>query len=181
MKQVKINLLKFRRSVSEEQYDREKHWFRLILGGLIGVVVVTVGVWGVNLWYSQALEKVERGIATATRELANSQEVNVKQIYLKSRLALVSEFLAGRAQTREALSQVFSLEIPGVIVSGVTLETEELLAVQLTAENAVKLARVIEYYREEQYFVQVVSEGIVRTKEGEYQLKLSLYLPQEST
>lgn len=177
---LKINLLKSRHTLSEREYLREQQWYRYSLIGLVVVVVVALAAVGYQLILGSRLAAVEDGISQATRELAGYTDANAKQIYLKSRLNLISAFLDSRSVSREALQNVFSITIPGVVLTGVKFGDDNLVLAQFEADNAVVLAGLVDYLQaDNQFFVQAVSRGVTRSDKGKYRMETELTIPKE--
>ena len=175
-----INLLKNRHTLSETEFKREQDLFRYSLIGFVVAVVLSLAMLGYQIFLSSRLGGIEDGIATSTAQLAEYTEANAQQIYLKSRLKLITSFLDARSVSRQAIQNMFSIEIPGVIVSGVSFESDNTLRAQFTADDVLALEQVLDYLEEENgFFVQTVSEGVVRTAEGSYQLQAMLTIPKE--
>jgi len=176
-----INLLKNRHTISEKDYKREESLFRYAIVSFAGIVVVTMalGIWQFVL--SSKLGEIEDGIIQATEELAGLAEANAQQLYLKSRLKLITSYLEDRSVTRQALEQVFSYSIPGVVVTGMGFESDKVMLVQLTAENALDLGAAVDFLsNDETFFLQAVSRGVTRSKEGSYHMEVLLTIPKES-
>lgn len=175
-----INLLKNRHSLSEKDYLREQEIFRYSLIGLVSMVVVSIAIVSYQFVLTNKLNRVEKGIKKSTSELMEYTEANAKQIYLKSRLQLISSFLEARSVSREAIENIFSLTIPGVTVSSMSFESDNVIKTQFTAKDVLVLESLVNYLSEDKgFFIQAVSEGISRTQEGEYQLQVMLTVPKE--
>lgn len=175
---MKINLLKTRRVLSEKEYLAERGYLRISIVALLIVLFIVVAMASWNFILSNKLAQVEKGIATATKEMQNLTEANAQQLYLKSRLNLISGFLSDRSLSREALQQVLSINIPGVNIGGVSNVAENELEVKVDASDAFSLIEAVNYYKNDnKFFIQVVSKGITRDAEGKYQLSLILTIP----
>lgn len=176
---LSINLLKNRHTLSEREYQREQEMYKYSLIGLVVAVVVTLAVVSYQLILAGKLKKIEATIATATAQLAGYTDANAKQIYLKSRLKLISSFLDARSISREALQNVFSINIPGVVLSGVNFEADNVVSVNFTADDVLVMSGLLDYLQQDNgFFVQAVSEGITRSAEGKYQLQARLTIPE---
>lgn len=174
-----INLLKRRHTLSEREYQREQDLYRYSLIGFIMIVVLTLSLVTYQLFLTSRLKSIEMAIAQATKELVGYTDANAKQIYLKSRLKLITSFLDARSVSREALQNIFSIVIPGVVLSGVSFESNNLILVKFVADNVLVLSQLLDYLsQEEGFFVQTVSRGITRASAGEYQLQVELTIPE---
>lgn len=177
---ISINLLKDKHALTEKQYQLEKLYLRYSVVALVIMVVLTLALSSWALFLSLKLKGVEDKITNSTKELANLTEANAEQLYLKSRLVLITSFLDNRSVQREALQKIFSQTIPGVVVSAVGFEGDNKLAVQMTADNANSLGEVLLVYgKSTDFFVQTVGRGITKGQDGSYQLQLSLTIPKE--
>lgn len=182
MVNVSTNLLKNRRTLSEKDYQRERNGLRYSIIGLVVVVVVVISLSAWNLFLTSKLSGIERGITAASAEMEGLVQANAQQVYLKSRLSLITNFLSSRATTRESLQKVLSTEIPGTHIAGASFIDETTLSVQYSADESKALSGLLRYYQSDtDYFTQVVSNGLTRTKEGNYQLSLALTLPKGET
>lgn len=182
MVNVTTNLLKNRRTLSEKDYQRERTSLRYSVIGLIVVVVVVISLSAWNLFLATRLSGIESGIKSASAEMEGLVQANAQQVYLKSRLSLITDFLSSRGTTRESLQKVLSTEIPGTHISGVAFVDETTLAVSYAADESAALTNLLNYYQADtEYFTQVVSTGLSRAKEGGYQLSLALSLPKGDT
>lgn len=175
---LSINLLKDKYALSEKDYQKEKRYLYYGVVAFVGATVVTLalGLWSIFL--AGKLGKIETTITQATAELAGLTEANAEQVYLKSRLELITKFLDNRAVEREALQKVFSLSIPGVVVASVGFEDKGTLMVQMTASDVEALTQAIATFGEStDFFVQVVGRGVTKSQDGSYQVQISLTLP----
>lgn len=176
---VTINLLKNRHTLSEAEYQRERNFYRYAMLSLVMVMVVTVAISIWQLVLSRELASLESSIGASTKELAGLSSANAKQIYLKSRLKLITAFLDDRSVARQALQRIFSINIPGVSVSGASFESESVLSVQATANDVLSLSQLIDYLtNDNDFFLQIVSRGITRLPDGKYQMDVSLTIPK---
>lgn len=177
---IAINLLKDKYSLSEKDYQKEKQYlqYSAVMFAFIFVVSTSMGLW--SLFLSRRLSLAEADISRATAELANLADANAQQIYLKSRLNLITSFLSGRSVEREAMQKVFSIDIPGVVVSGAGFEGENTIRMQLTASNVESFAQAVDYLsKSSSFFTQVVSSGISRTQDSKYQMQILLTIPKK--
>jgi len=176
---VNINLLKNRHTLSEADYQKERNYYKYSIVSMVVVVAVTLGV---SIWQfvlTRQLNGIEEKITNSSKNLQNLSEASAMQIYLKSRLKLITAFLDEREVSRQALQRVFSVEIPGVIISGASFESDNVLKVQATATDALSLSQFVDYVSKgDEFFVQIISEGISRTQSGEYQMNLLLTIPK---
>ncbi|MFH2019722.1 MAG: hypothetical protein ABII80_03865 [bacterium] len=177
----KINFLKNTPTLSDQSYQKERDYFRYSIVGVIVVIVIMLGgfIWQYVL--TRRFEETENRITEMNQQLIGLTEASAQQIYLKSRLKLIEQFLSDRTVSREAIQQVFSLTIPGVIVSGVSFEDDNTITLQTEADDVLSFANLVDYFSEDtRFFLQVVSKGVSRSDVGVYQMQLSLTLPQES-
>lgn len=148
---------------------------------LVVAVVITIAVVSWQVILSVRLKGIETEISSLTTELAGLADANAKQIYLKSRLKLIADFLDQRKVARQALQRVFSISSEGVIVSGATFESEQVMAVQFSAQDVFALERLLDLLGEDTgFYLQVVSKGISRVEDGGYQLDVLMTIPQEA-
>lgn len=179
MVDIRINLLKNRSTLSEAEYRREREALRKAVYGLVVVVVVLMALSIWNLVLTVRLKKIETEITESSREMQGLVRASASQIYLKSRLQLITSFLNERSLMRESLQKVLSNETPGTHISKTTFVGENILRIQVSAMDSAALSEVLKYYQESNvYFIQVVSRGISRTKDGSYQLSLDLTIPR---
>ncbi|KKU87886.1 MAG: hypothetical protein UY18_C0024G0010 [Microgenomates group bacterium GW2011_GWF2_47_9] len=178
---IAINLLKNRHTLSERDYQKEQKYFQT---ALILVVVVVVLSLAVSIWrylLIRRLSSVEVRAANATRQLAGLTTANASQVYLKSRLKLISSFLDDRTIARQAFQRVFSLDIPGAVVTSASFVDDTKLSMQVQASNVLTLSSVVDYFSEDTgFFIQVVSGGVTRQADGKYQVDLLLTIPKGS-
>ena len=176
---IGINLLKRRSGITQKQYILEKKVFTWSIISFVLVVVVSIVIFVMNLLNTRKLENVEEGIAEMNAKFAGMQEANFRQLYLKNRLGLIESFFTSRVASREALQRVFSIDVPGVNVAGVSFEGETVIKLQLNAFNINSLSDVYEYFEaEDGFFIQVVNRGVSRNDVGEYVMQLELTLPK---
>ncbi|KKU44655.1 MAG: hypothetical protein UX62_C0053G0010 [Microgenomates group bacterium GW2011_GWA2_46_7] len=179
MVDIRINLLKNRSTLSEAEYRKEREALRRAVYGIVVVVVVLIALSIWNLVLTVRLKKIETEITDASREMQGLVQASASQIYLKSRLQLITDFLNERSIMRESLQKVLSNETPGTHISKTTFIGENILRIQVSADDSAALTEVLKYYQENNaYFIQVVSQGISRTKDGSYQLSLDLTIPR---
>lgn len=176
---VKINLLKNRHTLSEAEYQRERQYYRYALTGLTMAVVVTLAV---SIWQfilTRQLNSLEETIGQSTQKLVGLAEANAKQIYLKSRLKLITAFLDDRTVARQSIQRVFSISVPGVSVSSATFESDSVLRIQATATDVLSFSNLVDYLQNDtDFFLQVVSRGVTRLQDGTYQMDLALTIPK---
>lgn len=179
MVDVKTNLLKKRQTLSEKDYQKEQSYLRWSILSFVVVVllVVAISIW--NFFLTRQLSNIEQAITTTSREMQGLAEASAQQVYLKSRLTLVTGFLADRSLARESLQNIFNTDIPGTHLAGVTFESESTLAVQFGSESSTSLEQVLNYFGGDTgYFTQAVSRGITKASDGTYLLSLALSLPK---
>ncbi|MBP9670000.1 hypothetical protein KBD75_01215 [Candidatus Woesebacteria bacterium] len=178
MVDVRTNLLKNRPTLSEKEYEQERRYLRSAVVSLVVVVVVVIALSVWNLVLTKRLATTEKSLANASKEMQGLSLASAQQIYLKSRLNLVTEFLKDRSIARESLQKIFSMNFDGVHVSGMAFESETVLSITYTANSTKSLDDLIRYYEADNgYFTQAVSQGISRSKDGNYQLIVALTLP----
>lgn len=179
---IAINLLKDKFTLSEKEYQREKMYLQYAVVLFVIIFVVTIALALVSFFFSSRLATIEDEIARGTNELASYTEANAQQVYLKSRLQLITAFLDDRTITREAMQRIFSISIPGVVISGLGFESDNTVSVQMTADSASSLTAAIETLSQPtEFFTQVVSRGISRLTDGGYQVQVLLTIPRSGT
>jgi hypothetical protein len=181
MADIKTNLLKNRHTLSEKEYEQERKYLRWSIIGLIVIVitVVALSVW--NFTLTRKLADIEQAITTSSKEMQGLVQASAQQVYLKSRLQLVTGFLADKSVTRESLQKIFATSIEGVNVGAVAFESESVITVQYVSDSSAALKRLLAYYEEDTgYFLQAVSRGLSRSKEGNYQMTVAVTLPKEN-
>lgn len=179
MVDVRTNLLKNRQTLSEKDYQKERKVLRGAIVALVVTVVIAVSLSIWNLMLTRELGGIEKSITATSKEMQGLTQASAQQIYLKSRLKLVTDFLHDRSITREALQKVLSTNIPGTHISGLDFESEYAMGVQYIADDSSALSALLDYYEgDTDYFIQSVSRGLTKSRDGSYQLSLSLSLPQ---
>lgn len=176
---IAINLLKDKYALSEEDFQKEKKFLQYSVVFFVVVTVVTsaLGLW--TIFLANRLSGIETRIAVATKELASLTDASAEQLYLKSRLQLITSFLDNRSVEREALQKIFSTSIPGVVVSGVKFESDSTILVQLTATDAETFSNAITSFgKSSNFFTQVVNRGVTKGQDGTYQVQLLLTIPR---
>lgn len=178
MVNIKINLLKNRPALSEREYQREHNVLRW---SLVALVMIVLGVVALSLWkvvLVRNLTEVETEMAAASRDIQGLVQANASQIYLKSRLKLITAYLTERTVIRESLQKVLANDVAGTHVDGASFIEDNLLRIQVAAGTNEALEEALKYYQASgASFVQVVSRGITRSRDGQYQLTLDLTLP----
>jgi len=178
MASMKINLLKDHHVLSEREYSRERSLLRYSVVGLVVLLFLMMAVFFWNFILANKLSGIESSITMASNQLKGLAEANAQQLYVKNRLSLISDFLADRAVSREALQQILTLQIEGVTIGGITYVGDNEVSVTVQANNAEILGRAIEYYKTENgFFPQVVAKGISLQKDGKYEMILILTIP----
>jgi hypothetical protein len=179
MVDVRTNLLKNRHTLSEKDYQRERSLLKgsIIVVVIVAVVVVALSVW--NLVLTQKLSTIETGLTESSKEMQGLTLASAQQVYLKSRLNLVTGFLNERGVARESLQKVFSTDITGVHVGAVAFESDTVLSIEYQANSSAALDKLIAYYENDTgYFTQVTTSGLSRSKDGAYQMQVNLTLPE---
>lgn len=179
MVDIKTNLLKNRRTLSEKDYQKERDYLRWSVVGMIVVVLVTIAMSLWNFVLSSRLSSIDKALTTVSKEMQGLTKPSSQQVYLKSRLKLLTGFLAERSFTRESLQKIFSTTVPGSHISGLSFENETMLAVTYTSDSIFTLNDLLNYYQGDTgYFTQVVSRGLSRDIDGKYQMTLAMTLPK---
>jgi Tfp pilus assembly protein PilN len=181
MANLQVNLLKNKRTLTEKDYQRERNYLRLSLvaGISVGVVVVALTLW--NFFMKQKLTTVQGEIAQAAAELQAFTQANAEQLYLKSRLGLITEFLDDQSLARQALQELFAIVIPGVNIGSMEFLDGYTVRIQLTALDVSAFNAAIDYFKQENsFFSQVVSRGVSQDSEQNYQLTLDLSIAKGS-
>lgn len=179
MVDLKINLLKNRPTLSEKDYQKEKNYLRYSIFALITVVAIVAAFSAWSLILTRQVTGIEEALTTTSKEMQGLSEASAQQVYLKSRLKLISGFLSDRSLTREAMQKILSTSIPGAHVAGVVFEGKTQIGVQYVSDNVSSLTQLLRYYEADTgYFLHVESKGLSRSKDGSYQLSLLLTLPK---
>lgn len=179
MVDIRTNLLKNRQTLSEKDYQKEKNYLKMTVIGSVVVVVIVIALSAWNLLLTSQLSDIEDAVTASSKEMQGLAQASAQQVYLKSRLKLVTGFLADRSLARESLQKIFTTTIEGTHVSGVTFEDESILGVSYVANSNIALEKVLSYYQTDTgYFTQAVSRGLSRSKDGTYLLTLALTLPK---
>lgn len=179
MVDVRTNLLKNRRTLSEKDYQKERDALRWSVVAMVVVVVIVIAfsVW--NFVLTTRLSAIDKATKETSKQMQGLTKASTQQVYLKSRLQMVTNFLADRSLTRESLQKIFSTSIPGTSIVGVTFESDTILGVQYNSSTSTALKELLAYYTTDTgYFTQVVSRGLSRQKDGTYQMTLALTLPK---
>ncbi len=181
MSDLKINFLKKRRAISEKEYLRERKLFVISLTGFLGLFVVMLVLFGLQFFNLWQIKKTKAKLDKAESKLAGLKEVSARQLYLRSRLDIVKDFLNSRVKSREAIEKIFSLDIPGVVVANVTFVDEQDIMASLEANSVIALSRAFEWFKESNFFIQVVNKGVSKLVNGSYTAQLILTIPREGT
>ncbi len=176
---LKINLLKKRRAISEKEYLRERKMFVFALTGFLGLFLLMSVFFGLEMFDLWKLKKTKNRVAKAESRLSELQLVTKGQLYLRSRLNLVKDFLDSRVKGREAVERVFSLNLPGVVVSGVSFTDNQVLEVRLRAKSVSALDEAFQWLKNDNFFLQVVNRGVSRMENGSYDMQLELTMPKD--
>lgn len=178
MAEVKINLLKKRRGITESQYIAERRAFIASVIVILVVVLIATVFFVLQILSSRQLDNVEADISAVEEKLIGLNDASIRQLYLKNRLDMVSMFFDSRVEDREALQQVFSLDMPGVVITGASFESEDTVALQLTADSVLALDSAYLYFEnEDTYFVESINRGITKNEDNTYTMRLDLTLP----
>lgn len=179
MVDIATNLLKNRPTLSEKDYQRER---KLLQSSVMSLVLMVVVIVALSLWnfvIARKLGRIDASLTKAATEMQGFTQASAQQIYLKTRLNLVTGFLADRSLTRNALQRLFTTTIPGTHIGNLAFEGDTLLNVQYVCDDYKALDQLLKYYEAETgYFTQVVSKGINRSKDGSYQITLVLTIPK---
>lgn len=179
MVDVRTNLLKYRHVLSEKDYQKEQNFLRLSISAMIIVVLVVIALSAWSYVLTGRLSKIEQSLTTTSKDLQNYSQASAQQIYLKSRLQLVTNFLENRSLTRESLQKILSTEFPGTHISSLDFKDETTLSVVYSMRDVASLDKLISYYSmDTSYYTQVVSNGLSRVRDGSYTLSLLLTLPK---
>lgn len=181
MVDVRTNLLKNRPTLSEKDYQREQKYLRWSVTSSVFVVVVVIALSIWNFVLSSQLSKIEDSLLVKSKDMQGLTKASSQQIYLKSRLNLVTGFLKGRSFVREALQKVLSINIVDTHIVDLSFINETTMGVQYSATNASSLKQLLSYYEvDTNYFTQVISRGITRSTDGAYQISMELTLPKDT-
>ncbi len=179
MVDVRTNLLKNRRTLSEKDFQKERDYFRYSVVAIIVVVILVTALSLWNLLLTRQMLTIEEATTAANREMQGLVQASAQQVYLISRLKYVTGFLADRSINREAMQKILSTTIPGTHVSGVSFEDDRNIEVQYSASESVALDLLLDYYQNDtEFFTQAASKGLSRDKDGVYQLSLGLTIPK---
>ncbi|MFZ2199921.1 MAG: hypothetical protein WAV40_03985 [Microgenomates group bacterium] len=179
MLEIKTNLLKNRKSLSEKDYQKERNYLRMSIVSLVLVVVIVMALSIWNLVLSTKLKTITTSLTAMNQEMQGLTEASAQQIYLKSRLNLLSGFLSSRSDARKSLERVLSTDIPGTHISQLAFVDDTTLGVSYVANSPTYLKDLLSYYETDTgYFAQVVNKGISRSQDNTYQISLLLALPK---
>lgn len=178
MVDVRVNLLKNRKVLSEKDYQRER---AILQWSVVAMVVVLVIVLALSVWtyiLTKQLSTIEKQMVASSKEMQGLVQASAQQIYLKSRLQLVKGFLTDRSLMRKALQKILSTNIPNTHIAGLEFLDPTSLGVSVVADDVRSLDVLLTYFQgDTDYFTQVVSRGLTRTRDGSYQLNMELSLP----
>lgn len=175
-----INLLKKQTGLTQSQYEMEEKLFRSSIMVFLVVVVVSVGLFAWQLVVSAQLRNTQREIETTERQLVGLQSASEKQLYIKKRLELIGAFLSSRVNTREAIQQIFSIDVEGVTISNASFEDERTVNMSVTAVNVLSLDAAYDYFEQRDlFFPQVINKGVSRSELGDYTMTIELTIPFE--
>jgi Tfp pilus assembly protein PilN len=177
-----VNLLKKTRVLTEKQYQIERK--ALIIGVMsFCMIILTLGMtfaWQVIV--SAQVKNIDSQIAELTAQNEKLKVANTQQIFIKSRLKLIGDFMSSRAQIREALQRVFALGSEGVTVSSASFTDKNALRIQATADTLANFDTFYNYLEQDNgFFVSIVNKGSSASNEGKYNLDLTLALPVGDT
>ncbi len=179
MVDIRTNLLKNRPTLSEKDYQQERTLLKLSVIGLLLIVIVIVAMSAWNYVLARKIAVIDKSLTNTAQEMQGFVQASAQQIYLKTRLKLVTAFLSDRSLTRNALQKLFTTKIPGTHIGNLAFESETQLSVQYVCDNYNSMDELLQYYSADTgYFTQVVSRGIDRSKDGSYQITLSLTIPK---
>lgn len=177
---MRINLLKNRRVLTEKEYIREQSFLQWSVLGLVITFVLTVAMAIWTFILTSKLSGIESEIASANKQMQGLSEANAEQVFIKNRLDLIGNFLDDQAIARESVQQVLALAIPGVTIGGMKFDQANKIEVVVSANTPGSLSDVLAYYKQkENYFPQVISNGVTRDKDGQYQISLTLSMPNK--
>jgi len=179
MVDIKTNLLKNRRSLSEKDYQKERGYLQKSVISLVVVMIIVIALSAWNLVLTSKLSNIEDSLKAANKEMQGLTQASAEQIYLKSRLGLVTGFLSSRTDARQSLEKVLATDIPGTHISKLAFEDELTLGVAYEASSSGDLNKLLTYYETDNgYFTQVVNKGITRTENASYNINMTLKLPK---
>ena len=182
MVDIRTNLLKHRQTLSEKDYQRERQALRYSVMGMVVIVVIVMALAVWNFILSNQLSGIKTEVNNLNGRMQGLVTASAQQIYLKSRLKLVTGFLKDRSLVREGLQRVFSTSIPGTHIASVSFLSPTVMGLQIQADSVSALNSTLAYYQADSgYFTQVISRGLTRSKDGSYQMSLELTLPKGAT
>lgn len=175
-----INLLKKPTGLTQSQYELEEKLLRSSVVVFLVIVVISIALFAWQLITTAQLNNTKREIETTERQLVGLKDASDKQLYIKKRLELIGEFLNSRVNTREAIQQVFSIDVDGVTISSASFEDEKTITMTVSAVNVLALDEVYAYFEQRDlFFPQIINRGVSRTDEGDYTMTLELTIPFE--
>lgn len=176
---LNVNLLKRKRSISEKQYQLENKFFRYSLVFVFVVIAITVSLFVWQFATSRSLVVVQSELTQAEARLEGLKDASVRQLYLKSRLKLIEAYFGDSVASRDALQNLYSLDLPGVVIVNASFESETLLSINVQADSVITLENVFLYFQEtDAFFTQAVNGGVIRVEDGTYTMKVDLTVPQ---
>ncbi len=178
MGKLEINLLKTRRAISEKEYLRERKMFVISLTTFLSLFLIMSVFFGLQMFELWQVKKTKTQVNKAEARLADLNIVTQNQLYLRSRLDLVRDFLKTRVRGREAVERVFSLNVPGVVVASVSFGDKQILRVRLNAVSVIALDETFRWLKSDDFFLQVINRGVSKLENGEYTMQLELTMPQ---
>jgi len=177
---ISINLLKQPTGLTQSQYEKEEKIFRSSIIVFLTVIVLTIALFAWQFFTTSQLKSTQREIETTERQLSGLKDANDKQLYLKTRLQIIGEFLNSRINVREAIQQIFSIDIEGVSITGASFENERVVSLSLSSSNVLSLDKAYDYFEDQDlFFPQVINNGVNRTDLGDYSMTLELTIPFE--
>lgn len=175
---VSVNLLKKTRVLTEKQYQIERKVLILGVMAFCMVILTLAMTFAWQVIVSAQVKKIDKEIAELTIQNDKLKVANAQQIFIKSRLKLIGDFVSGRAQIREALQRVFALGTAGVTIAIASFTDKNALRIQATADTIGSFDEFYRYLEQDNgFFVRVVNRGTSGSVEGIYSIDLELTLP----
>lgn len=179
---LRVNLLKRRRRITEKQYQLENKLFRYSVVFVFVVIAITTSLYAWQFITSRKLISVQAEFSQAEARLEGLQDASIRQLYLKNRLELIDVYFGDSVASREALQNLFSLDLPGVNILNASFESETQLSIRLQADTVLALESVFLYFQEtDTFFTQAVNTGVNRLDDSTYTMQVELTVPKGSS
>jgi len=177
---ISINFLAVRKKQLSQIQLSDKKYAKLMSYVLVGVLIVTGAVFGLDFYFSSQLTQVQKDQKASERAITSLSQVEVEYLTLIEKLSTIRDLIESQSDKQQALEFFTALfATQEATMSEVNFSSESQLQFLLGASNIFKLREMVKGLQDDavrNVYPEITVAEVARTKEGTYNTLVSVQL-----